>query len=166
MTASPTTTLTADSGRLGVESPRASVPLQLRLALRFGGLAVLGVAFVAAIGFSVLDRFAADSVDAAFVNAARLTLLGCSAAMLGMVLGGLWAANRFVRRRIAEPAMELVRAAEAVASGDLSVSVAHAGRDEIGRLARALSIMIASMRRLADALAVLPQELLKPPADA
>ncbi len=153
MTAPPTTTLTSDSGRSVVESRPASVPLQLRLVVRFGGLAVLGVASVAAVGLSVLDRLATDSVDAPFVNAARLTLLGCSAAMLGMVLIGLWVANRFVRSRVAEPAMQLVRAAEAVAGGDLSVSVAHAGRDEIGRLARALSIMIASLRRLADALA-------------
>jgi methyl-accepting chemotaxis protein len=120
---------------------------------RFGGAAVLGVMAVTAIGLSVLDRLAVDSVDTNFVNAARLTLLGCAGALLAMVLAGLWAANRFVRSRVADPAMQLVRAAEAVAAGDLSVDVSHAGRDEIGRLARALSIMIASLRRLADALA-------------
>jgi methyl-accepting chemotaxis protein len=54
--------------------------------------------------------------------------------------------------------MQLVRAAEAVAAGDLSVDVGHAGRDEIGRLARALSIMIAALRRLGDALTTSARE--------
>jgi methyl-accepting chemotaxis protein len=130
----------------------------LRLVVRFGGAAVLGVFLVAAIGVSVLDRFAAGAADESFVRVARLTLLGCSAAMLVAILAGLWVVNRFVRSRVAQPAMQLVRAAEAVAAGDLSVDVAHAGRDEIGRLARALSIMIAALRRLADALATSARE--------
>jgi methyl-accepting chemotaxis protein len=130
----------------------------LRLVVRFGGAAVLGVLLVAATGVSVLDRFADGVVDERFARAARLTLLGCSAATLLTVLAGLWVVNRFVRRRVAEPALQLVRAAEAVAGGDLSIDVSHAGRDEIGRLARALSIMIASLRRLGDALATAARE--------
>ena len=113
---------------------------------------------VAAAGVSVLDRFAPDADDDGFVRVARLTLLGCSAAMLVATLAGLWVVNHFVRSRIAQPAMQLVRAAEAVAAGDLSVDVVHAGRDEIGRLARALSIMIAALRRLADAMATSARE--------
>jgi methyl-accepting chemotaxis protein len=126
--------------------------------VRFGGAAVLGVLLVAAVGVSILDHFAADMVDEPFAHAARLTLLGCSAAMLVAIVAGLWVVHRFVRTRVAQPAMQLVLAAEAVAAGDLSVGVVHAGRDEIGRLARALSIMIAALRRLADALTTSARE--------
>jgi methyl-accepting chemotaxis protein len=158
VTAPPTTILSARAGVESAESPSATAPLQLRLVVRFGGAAVLGVLLVAAIGVSVLDRYAGDAADETFARVARLTLLGSSAAMLAAVLAGLWVVNRFVRSRVAQPAMQLVRAAEAVAAGDLSVDVAHAGRDEIGRLARALSIMIAALRRLADALATSARE--------
>jgi methyl-accepting chemotaxis protein len=136
----------------------ASAPLHLRLLVRFGGAAVLAVLGVGVVGLSVLDRLAAHTADARFASAARLTLLGCSAATLAAIVIGLWAVNRFVRGRVAEPAMQLVRAAEAVAAGDLSVEVSHVGRDEIGRLARALSVMIASLRRLGDALAAAARE--------
>jgi methyl-accepting chemotaxis protein len=157
--------LTPDGGRSPVETAPASAPLHLRLLVRFGGAAVATVLLIAAVGVSILERLAADSVDVAFANAARRTLLGCSAATLAAMLIGLWVANRFVRSRVAEPAMQLVRAAEAVAAGDLSVDVWHAGRDEIGRLARALSIMIASLRRLGDALAVAARETAAMSAD-
>jgi methyl-accepting chemotaxis protein len=85
--------------------------------------------------------------------------------MLGIILIGLSVVHRFVGRLVAEPAMELVRAAEAVAAGDLSVEVMHAGRDEIGRLARALSIMIAALRRLGGALATAARETAAMSAD-
>jgi methyl-accepting chemotaxis protein len=158
VTPPPTTVLSVPAGAHGAESAVATIPLQLRLVVRFGGAAVLGVLLVAAIGLSVLDRHAGDAADQKFAQVARLTLLGCSAAMLVTIVGGLWIVNRFVRSRVAQPAMQLVRAAEAVAAGDLSVNVMHAGHDEIGRLARALSIMIAALRRLADALAVAARE--------
>jgi methyl-accepting chemotaxis protein len=158
VTAPPTTILSARADVESVEAPTASAPLQLRLVVRFGGAAVLGVLLIATIGISVLDRFGAAAADETFARVARLTLLGCSAAMLVAILIGLWVVNRFVRSRVARPAMQLVRAAEAVAAGDLSVDVVHAGRDEIGRLARALSIMIAALRRLADALATSARE--------
>lgn len=136
----------------------ASAPLHLRLLVRFGGATVAGVLLVGAVGVSILDRLAADSVDVGFANAARLTLLGCLGATLIAIVAGLWVANHFVRRRVAAPALELVRAAEAVAAGDLSIEVSYTGRDEIGRLARALSIMVASLRRLGDALAAAAHE--------
>jgi methyl-accepting chemotaxis protein len=135
-----------------------SSPLQLRLVVRFGGAALLGVLLIATVGLSALDRFAAETTDDTFARGARLILLACSGATLVGVLAGLWVVNLFVRRRITEPALHLVRAAEAVAAGDLSVDVSHAGRDEIGRLARALSIMIASLRRLGDALSTSARE--------
>jgi methyl-accepting chemotaxis protein len=162
----PTTTvLSARAGAEGEEPAVAAAPLQVRLVVRFGGAAVLGVLLVAATGISVLDRFAADGADDAFARVARLTLLACSAATLVVILVGLWIVHRFVRSRVAQPAMQLVRAAEAVAAGDLSIGVAHAGRDEIGRLARALSIMIAALRRLAEALTTSARETARMSAD-
>jgi methyl-accepting chemotaxis protein len=152
LTSTPTTVLAPTTAHGGEQAIAASAPLQRRLVIRFGGAAVLTVLLVAAIGLSVLDRYAAEAADERFARAATLTLLGCTGALLAAVLAGLWVVNRFVRGRVAEPAMALVRAAEAVAAGDLSVEISHAGRDEIGRLARALSIMIAALRRLADAL--------------
>jgi methyl-accepting chemotaxis protein len=158
VTAPPTTILSARAAGESATSPRATAPLQLRLVVRFGGGAILAVLLVAALGLSVLDRYGADAADDTFARVARLTVLGCSTAMLVAILAGLWVVNRFVRNRVAQPALQLVRAAEAVAAGDLSVDVVHAGRDEIGRLARALSIMIAALRRLADALATSARE--------
>ncbi|MFN2567766.1 MAG: methyl-accepting chemotaxis protein [Gemmatimonadaceae bacterium] len=158
MTASPTTIFAARAEGESREPRAPSSPLQRRLAIRFGGGAILTVLLVAAVAVSILDRQWAEVADERFLRAARLTLLGSAASVLVVVLAGLWVVNRFVRGRVARPAMELVRAAEAVAAGDLSVNVAHAGTDEIGRLARALSIMIAALRRLADALAASARE--------
>jgi methyl-accepting chemotaxis protein len=165
MTASPTTILTPRDESDTAGPARASAPLQRRLVVRFGAAAVLTVLVIALAGVSVLDRHAVDVADERFVRAARLTLLGCVAAMLAAVLVGLWVVNQFVRSRVADPAMQLVRAAEAVAGGDLSVDVAHAGADEIGRLARALSIMIGALRRLADALSASARETTAMSAD-
>jgi methyl-accepting chemotaxis protein len=152
VTALPTTILAARAEGESAPPVAASAPIERRLVVRFGGAAVLTVVLVAAAGVSLIDRHAVDAADERFAWIARLTILGSSAVLLVAVIVGLSAVSWFVRRRIAQPAMQLVRAAEAVASGDLSVAIAYAGRDEIGRLARALSIMIAALRRLADAL--------------
>jgi methyl-accepting chemotaxis protein len=158
LTAAPTTVLATPARDDGVAAA-TSAPLQRRLVVRFGGAAVLMVLLVTAVGISALDRHAvAVGADESLARVARLILLASSGAFLAAVLAGLWVVNRFVRARVAEPAMQLVRAAEAVAAGDLSVDVGHAGRDEIGRLARALSIMIAALRRLADALSAAARE--------
>jgi methyl-accepting chemotaxis protein len=146
-------------------SVAASAPLKRRIVVRFGGAAVLVVLLSAAIGIEVLDRFGADTTDADFVRVARLTVLGCSAALLAAIVLGLVAVNYFVERRVTRPATQLVRAAEAVAAGDLSAEVAHVGSDEIGRLARALSVMIAALRRLADALSSSARETAARSAD-
>ena len=163
MTASLTTTI--PSARGADPAPIvAAAPLQRRVVIRFGGAAVLAVLAIAVGGVSVLDGAAVDPDDP-FVRVARLTLIGSAVATLAVVLAGLWVVNRFVRGRVVEPALQLVRAAEAVAAGDLSVQVAHAGRDEIGRLARALSVMIAELRRLAEALSAAASETAAMSAD-
>jgi methyl-accepting chemotaxis protein len=165
LTAAPTTVPKALPGGDGAPAT-AAAPLQRRLVVRFGGAAVLMVALVTAVGLSMLDGYAAETAaDDRLARAARLILLGSGGTLLAAILAGLWVVNRFVRARVAEPAMQLVRAAEAVAAGDLSVDVAHAGRDEIGRLARALSIMIAALRRLADALSASARETAAMSAD-
>lgn len=84
---------------------------------------------------------------------ARWALVGGGAVMLVLILLALLFIARFVGRRITGPALDLAIAAEAVAAGDLSKKVNEiGGDDEIGRLARAISAMIAELRRLASAL--------------
>lgn len=80
----------------------------------------------------------------------RMALWGGMAALLVGLLTLLFSVDRFVRRRISEPASELASVAEAVAAGDLSQQVRqmHAD-DEIGRLGRAVSAMVMELRRLA-----------------
>ena len=87
---------------------------------------------------------------------ARTTLLGGVAVMVALVILALSLAGRFIERRVTVPAEELAVAAEAVAAGDLSKQVrvprGAGAEDEIGRLARAITAMIAELRRLAAAL--------------
>jgi len=93
----------------------------------------------------------ADASRGYFV--ARWSLVGGLAVMLALIIASLVFAGRFIERRITRPAEELANAAEAVAAGDLSKQVNEiGGDDEIGRLARAISAMIAELRRLAGAL--------------
>src|SRR5207248_6331794 len=84
---------------------------------------------------------------------ARWALVAGGLIILGLVLVSLLFIAQFIERRITGPAWELAVAAEAVAAGDLSKTVNEiGGDDEIGRLARAISAMIAELRRLASAL--------------
>jgi methyl-accepting chemotaxis protein len=58
-----------------------------------------------------------------------------------------------IARRISRPAVRLARAAEAIASGDLTVEVPVSGSgDEVDRLAVAVSHMVDDLRHLAGAL--------------
>ena len=95
-----------------------------------------------------------DETDASHAYyVARWALVAGGVVMLGLILVSLLLIARFVERRITGPAEELAIAAEAVAAGDLSKKVNQiGGDDEIGRLARAISAMIAELRRLASAL--------------
>lgn len=86
-------------------------------------------------------------------DVARTALLSGVVAILVLIIGTLLLVSRFIERRITGPAGELAAAAEAVADGDLSTSlVPRASQDEIGRLSRALAVMIDELRRLAVAL--------------
>jgi methyl-accepting chemotaxis protein len=84
---------------------------------------------------------------------ARNALIAGIVVILGVILFALYYVGKFIERRITGPAAELARVAEAVAAGDLSKHVSHdASDDEIGRLGKAVSSMIAELRRLALAL--------------
>ena len=87
-------------------------------------------------------------------NATRRSLLAGVALLALLMLAGLWRLDRFVTRRISNPAAALAAAAEAVAAGDLSIELGEVTRsnDEIGRLTRAIGLMITELRRLAMAL--------------
>lgn len=84
---------------------------------------------------------------------AQLLLLGGAVVVLVALVGVLVLVSRSIERRITTPAANLAELAEAVAAGDLSREVSHAGaEDEIGRLSRAVAAMVAELRRLALAL--------------
>ena len=61
---------------------------------------------------------------------------------LGLTLGALGWATRFARARLVSPIAETAQAVEAMAQGDLSLTVAHAGRDdEVGALSRSVGAL-------------------------
>ena len=83
---------------------------------------------------------------------ARNALLAGVIGMLALIMLSLYYVGKFIERRVTGPAAELAKVAEAVAAGDLSKQVVQMGtNDEIGRLAHAISAMIAELRRLATA---------------
>lgn len=106
---------------------------------------------------------------AGFYAAARLllpdtpdtgrTVALATGAMVVLLVGVVAAAARLLSRSVSQPAAALAEAAEAVAAGDFSVTLAHAAADdEIGRLARAVGAMILELRRLAEAIAAAATE--------
>src|ERR1043166_3726082 len=91
----------------------------------------------------------AESLAKAEVRRADAFLALAGSGVVVLLLGALAGVNGFLTRRIARPAALLAVAAESVAAGDLSVHVAETGADdEMGRLARATSGMIADLRNL------------------
>ena len=90
---------------------------------------------------------------------AQLALLAGAVVVFIALVGALMLVSRSIERRITSPAAALAELAEAVAGGDLSRQVHHAGaEDEIGRLSRAVAAMVAELRRLAMALGSAAQE--------
>jgi methyl-accepting chemotaxis protein len=78
---------------------------------------------------------AAASTGAFAVSRAVLLAVGAVALLLGAVAAGL------LTRSIVAPLQDALRLAERVAQGDLSATIAHDRRDEIGRLFDALNAM-------------------------
>jgi methyl-accepting chemotaxis protein len=107
---------------------------------------------VRAAPWRVVAHMAADDATRGY-DVARTALLAGVVAILALIMGTLLLVSRFIERRITGPAGELATAAEAVADGDLSTTlVPRTSQDEIGRLSRALTVMIDELRRLAIAL--------------
>ena len=107
-------------------------------------------------------RVAAHEPESELTTALRSSTLGVIAAsgvLLLALLLLLYSINRFLDRRLSEPARELAEAAEAVAGGDFAVEVSRVTTDdEMGRLNRAVSAMVVKLRRLAQAIAVSARE--------
>ncbi|MFY3746137.1 cache domain-containing protein [Anaeromyxobacter sp. Red801] len=87
-------------------------------------------------GWIVGSGLYVDDLDAAVRSEAR-RVLGTAALIVAVILGGAALVARGVRRSLARA----VRAAGAVASGDLTVRIPDAARDEPGRVLGALSGM-------------------------
>ena len=94
-----------------------------------------------------------ESVALQPLNRARLTLLSATLALGALVLAALAGARAWLTGRISRPAEELAAISESVAGGDLSVRFTPSrSDDEVGRLSRAVSGMVAGLRDLAGAL--------------
>ncbi len=85
----------------------------------------------------------AAEIDATAVRG-ETWIAGLTAVMV--LLGGLF--SWMLTRGITRPIREAVQAAETVAAGDLTVSIASSSRDETGALLRALSHMNDSLARI------------------
>ncbi len=118
------------------------------------------VAVLAASGLGW--RVAAHAPESEMADALHATtwvVLAGSAVLLLALFGLLYSIDRFLDRRLSAPARELAEAAEAVAAGDFGVEVSRmTSDDEIGRLNRAVSGMVAELRRLAQAIAISARE--------
>jgi methyl-accepting chemotaxis protein len=89
----------------------------------------------------------------------RLVTIGLTVLLAVILVTAMLFLNAFVARRVSEPASALATAAEQVASGDLSVSVySSAETDEVGRLSRAVDLMVGELRRLVSAIRAAAQE--------
>lgn len=126
---------------------------------------ILFVAAAVAVALSVawalgasalLDFYLSREPDAALAErvgrVGRTVLWGGLAAVIVATIVAVLVLERLVVRWVAGPARSLAIAAEAVAAGDLSTSVEEGGIDDVGRLSRAIVVMIAELRKLASAL--------------
>ncbi len=106
----------------------------------------------------VVSHLPSSAIDAPF-RTMRIALVGGVATLIVILLLLLLAMNRFLKRRITQPAMALAEAAEAVAAGDFSLDLEKSVvDDEIGRLNRAVGAMILELRRLATEIATSARE--------
>jgi methyl-accepting chemotaxis protein len=80
-----------------------------------------------------------------------ILLVGAAGIGLAILAGG-WLAHRLVARWIADPARSLVKAAEAIAVGDLSLDVRPSGIDEVRALSESIVLMLGELRELVGAL--------------
>ncbi|MGC4121124.1 MAG: methyl-accepting chemotaxis protein [Myxococcales bacterium] len=89
----------------------------------------------------------ADSVRSAVADIERWSMLVALGAFVVLGLTVFFATQRMTR-----PLKDLVKAAEAVSTGDLRQTIEVRSDDEIGQLAKAFSTMVTSMREIATGL--------------
>ncbi len=124
--------------------PSNSASLHRRFVVRAGLAGAVAIASFALVARRVLP-------DTAGVGLALGAATWALAALLLLLLAATY---RFLARAVAAPARELAEVAEAVAGGDLSLTLPATGADdEMGRLRRAVGAMIGELRRLAQAIA-------------
>jgi methyl-accepting chemotaxis protein len=100
----------------------------------------------------------ASAIDDALAKSTLAVIAGSIVLLIALVVL-LYSIDRFLNRRLSAPARELAEAAEAVAAGDFAIEVSRmTSDDEIGRLNRAVSAMVAELRRLAQAIATSARE--------
>lgn len=127
-------------GRRGRRWRQRQRSLFWRFAAAFGGMVlfvVLGMALLALI----FTRMLGGSGQAAF-----LTLVGALILFIGLPLAGFTFAVR-ASRNLTAPLADVMAAADAIATGDLSVRVPETSRSEFGQLARTFNRMVSELQR-------------------
>ncbi len=117
-------------------------------ARKTSGLAETGAALIEALT-TVGDEVTAAAADAtatADANAQRALVITLSMLAVGLVVGA--ALGVLLARSIRRPILEVKRAADAMATGDLTVTPVVHSSDEIGRMAESLATAQASLRDL------------------
>jgi len=119
-----------------------------------GQTRLVGLAPVPSTGWRIAIG-AMEAEELVHINQLRTFLLWVSAALMvaGVVAGMIFA------KRISNPLLDVQRAIEAVAEGDLTSDVNVRSEDEVGRVAQALNVTITSMREAMGLVASTTDEL-------
>ena len=128
-----------------------------RKVLIVGAILTVALSTLWAIGANaLLDFYVGREPDAALAARAGevggRVLWGGYVLVVMLTIGGMALLERLIGRWVTNPARHLSEVAEAVAGGDLTVSVEQQGVDEVRRLSRSTVAMIAELRRLATTL--------------
>jgi PAS domain S-box-containing protein len=115
----------------------------------------LGIASIKGPDWTFVTVYPKSLVEQRGLESARMILLGGA---LGLVLELLLLAW-IIRRQIAAPLQDLRQAAQAVAAGELNVSLNASGEDEWGQLAKNFMHMTGKLRQRDEALNVRAAEL-------
>lgn len=126
------------------------IPLHKRLLLAAVLLAVAVTAVWAWGAWYLVGDWLADR-PADLARWRRILVMGAPAIGLAILAGG-WVMDRLIARWIGNPARDLVKAAEAIAVGDLSLDVRPSGIDEVRRLSESIVLMLGELRELVGAL--------------
>ncbi|MEZ4634251.1 MAG: HAMP domain-containing protein [Caldilineaceae bacterium] len=112
--------------------------------LSYAPLPTLGWTLAVAAPAAELTASARAVADQTETNAARI--LRTSIALIALFFLTALAAVFLTNRALTRPVTDLMRGAEAVASGDLDITLTHTSRDELGRLALSFNHMTGALR--------------------